>query len=160
MSAHPSVYLLHCTFLCFFFCRKINFLIKCISTGLPTSLSQYPTLFSHCFSLSSVVCVCVCLQGTARWTSRSLWQYWGQSCCHPTTEKDFWATPSTTSFGRWESVLRCLSWQQSIALINHISLPIIHHFILFISSDFLFLHLWLPALRTNLTSYSTAPVVA
>lgn len=42
-------------------------------------------------------------QGTAKWTLRSSWQYWGPSCCHLTTEKVSWATPLTTSSGRWES---------------------------------------------------------
>ena len=68
-----------------------------------------------------LLCVGVrCPQGTARWTSRSSWRYLGPNFCRPTTEKDSWATPSTTSSGRWETKRVSHRSQSSVPFISSI----------------------------------------
>lgn len=104
--------------------------------------------------LSLCVCVRVCLKGTARWTLRSSWRYWGPNCCRPTTGKDSWATPSTTSSGRWKTKLPRHSCSLFLITHNPHSLSVPSFTPPLIHSD------CISAVRTSLTSLSTALVSA
>lgn len=92
--------------------KKVNFsntMHYLAPLWLPVSdfVPSQPVSLSFCVSV--FVCLSVCLQGTARWTLRSSWRYWGPNSCHPTTGKASWATPLTTSSGRWKTKLESVS---------------------------------------------------
>lgn len=143
MRAHPSVDRRQYTS-SVFLCKYLNFRVA--------------------DSVCACVCVCPCLQAMARWTSRSSWRYWGPNCCRQTIEKDSWATPSTTSSGRWGTKRPRPSWHRSCFSSLTLFIIYLFHPLLLLLLTYLLTpaHLWLciSGVRAGLTSLSTAQVTA
>lgn len=86
-STHPSVDLSPLFLERSELCHKMHYLTLLCHPSCLSIWLFFCAGLSPCSSFS--VCVFVYLQGTARWILRSSWRYWGPSCCHLTTEKDF-----------------------------------------------------------------------
>lgn len=86
-STHPSVDLSPLFLERNELCHKMHYLTLLCHPSCLSIWLFFCAGLSPCSSFS--VCVFVYLQGTARWILRSSWRYWGPSCCHLTTEKDF-----------------------------------------------------------------------